>query len=157
MEDTRKEYDKHTPYLCYTDTEEVVYTTMGACKGDIVAVFSSGNGVIVRDFWNYYYKVTDITIAGIIENMEDDDSLLLIGENVLVNMRYIEAITSQFVQVAEHLIPTDDKIRDNIESYRRLVHEAIYNYDKICDEEEESDGYCVNSGHGYTGGITGYD
>jgi hypothetical protein len=127
-----------SPYICYEETIQEVFKNTMADTKDIVFMQSKGSGVVIKDFWNYYYKIINITINEVYEKLENKNDFLLVGENVIVNMRYIDTITSNFIQVSEHLIPIDENIKENLYSYQAMVYKTKERYDKICDTAEES-------------------
>lgn len=131
-------YLKCNPYICYEESIEEVFKKNNSDIKDIVFMQTHGSGVVIRDFWSYYYKIKDTTIYELYEKVEDKNDFLIVGESVIVNMKYVDTITPCFVQVSEHLIPIDKKIKENLYSYQALVYQTKEKHDKICDTAEES-------------------
>ena len=139
-------FKQHEAFICYEDKLAAIFDVSSSDKDEMIFMHSFGAGVLVRDFWNYYYVINDTTIEEIMNMDQVKDDLLLVGNNLLVNMRYIDTINSKFIQIAEHIFPLDQRIKHNIDNYKKLVYETKEHYDKICDEPEDDDRF--GSGYG---------
>tara|TARA_R110002153_G_scaffold43610_3_gene123351 strand:- start:6529 stop:6990 length:462 start_codon:yes stop_codon:yes gene_type:complete len=134
MKQKKDLYEECEVLICYDE----LFDSFDADLEEIVFIQSHGNGVIVRDFWSYFYKIKHITLNEMLFHVKGGaDTFMLVGKNVLVSMKYIDTLTSKYVQAGGHLIPIDSNIKQNLANYQRLVFDTKENYDKICDRSGE--------------------
>ena len=166
--DKRSMYDRHEGYICYYENLANVFESTNSDTDDIVFIQSYGNGIVIRDFWNYYYVITDVSIEDVIDDDTLNENLLLVGHNLLVNMRFIDTINSNLIQIGSHIFPTDEKISNNLSRYQimtghvKLRHEKKEKekaevYNPLDDDEDFENGVNSFPGHGYAGPMSHYD
>jgi len=145
-------YENCNPYICYENT----FSSFVSDIQDVVFVQKHGKGIIIKDFFNYYYKVTNITVNEFFKYAEKDIKLMIVGKNIAVNIVHIDTLTSKYIQIGEHLIPIDATIKQNLTNYQKLIFDTKEEYDKICDragkfEDDERNRW------DYSRGTTGTD